>query len=71
MIVKIDKSLEKDISKINNRIILKKLHSIIIAIQKSSKLSEIMHSILLGIISKNLKEQKIFTELELVIFDSE
>ncbi|MCH7826536.1 MAG: type II toxin-antitoxin system RelE/ParE family toxin [Bacteroidetes bacterium] len=41
MIVKIDKSLEKDISKITDQIILKKLHPIIIAIQKSSKLSEI------------------------------
>ncbi len=48
MIVKIDKSLEKDISKINDKVILKKTHSTIIAIQKSSKLSEI----------KNLKKLK-------------
>ena len=41
MIVKIDKSLEKDLSKITDQIIIKKLHSIIISIQKSSKLSEI------------------------------
>jgi len=41
MIVKIDKSLEKDISRINDKPVLKKLHSTIIKIQNSTKLSEI------------------------------
>lgn len=48
MIVKIDKSLEKDLSKIKEKSVLKKLHSVITAIQNSVNLSEL----------KNLKKLK-------------
>ena len=41
MNVKIDKSLEKDINKIKDKRILKRLHSVIITMQNSSSLSEI------------------------------
>lgn len=41
MIVKIDKSLVKDISKINDKVVLKKLRSTITKIQSSTNLSEI------------------------------
>ena len=41
MNVKIDKSLEKDINKIKDKRILKRLHSVIIMMQNSSSLSEI------------------------------
>ena len=41
MIVKIDKSLEKDLSKISDKTTLKKLHSTIIKLQNAKDLSEI------------------------------
>lgn len=67
MIVKIDKSLEKDLKKINDFVLKSKLADTIINIQKASKLAEIQNI-------KKLKGTKNFyrirIELELVITNS-